>query len=62
MDLYKGIIPDFNSTIDQLVSGPLIALEVRQENVCEQFKRVCGSYNPEKGKTRERDTLRVLYG
>jgi len=29
MDLYKGILPDFNQTIDQLVSGPVIALEVR---------------------------------
>ena len=29
MELYKGIIPDFQSTVDQLVSGVSIALEVR---------------------------------
>ena len=29
MEIYKGIIPDFQSTVDQLVSGVSIALEVR---------------------------------
>lgn len=33
LDLYKGILPDFSQSIDQLVSGACIALEVRQDDV-----------------------------
>ena len=28
-ELYKGVHPEYNSMIDQCVSGPIIALEVR---------------------------------
>ena len=57
-------MPDFNETIDQLVSGPCIALEVRQKDVVESFKKLCGVYNPKVGreKYRETNTLRALYG
>ena len=58
MELYKGIISDFSQTIDQLVSGVCIALEIRQEDVVQQFRKVCGAYDPNKGKGREKDTLR----
>ena len=33
MQLYRPFIADFSHTIDQLVSGPCIAMEIRQENV-----------------------------
>ncbi len=62
--MYKGVIADFEQTIDQLVSGLSIALEIRQENVVKQFKKICGAYDPVIGKNRhgERDTIRALYG
>lgn len=63
MDLYKGVVPDFQQTIDQLVSGPCLAMEVRQDSVVEDFKKVCGAYDPNRGKQRgERDTIRVQFG
>lgn len=64
LDLYRGVIPDFNNTVDQLVSGLCIALEVRQENVVDSFKRICGSLDPQIGKSRkgETDTIRAMYG
>ena len=33
LELYKPLIRDFSLTVDQLVSGPCIALEIRQEDV-----------------------------
>lgn len=63
LDLYKGVIPDFDQSIDQLVSGTCIALEIRQENVVQSFKNICGAYDPNVGKTKgERDTLRAQFG
>ena len=42
-----------------MVSGPCIALEVRQENVVQSFKSLCGAFDPNVGKQKgERSTLR----
>lgn len=32
--------------IDQLSSGPMIALEVRQDGAVEKFRQLCGPYDP----------------
>ena len=29
LELYKGVVPDYSAMIDQMVSGPCIALEIR---------------------------------
>lgn len=53
MDLYRIVLNhDFNQTIDQLVSGPSVALEIRQKDVVDSFKKLCGAYNPRVGKER----------
>ncbi len=62
-ELYKGVLPDFNLMIDQMVSGPCLAMEVRQDNVWPSFKNLCGAFDPKIGASKgERDTLRQLYG
>ena len=46
-----------------MVSGPCIALEVRQENVISSFKALCGAYDPEVGRAKgEKNSLRSLFG
>lgn len=58
-ELYKGVLPDFSAMIDQIVSGPCIALEVRQDNVVQGFKSLCGCYDPAVGASKgERSTIR----
>jgi len=32
--------------IDQLASGPCVAIEVRQENAVERLRSFCGPYDP----------------
>jgi len=62
-ELYKGILPDYNAMIDQCISGPLIALEIRQENAVQQFKQLCGAFDPTSGRGKgEANTLRTRYG
>lgn len=48
--------------IDQLASGPCVAMEVRQENAVEQFRNFCGPYDPEIARKLEPKTLRARYG
>jgi nucleoside-diphosphate kinase len=48
-ELYKGVLPEYSQMIDQIVSGPLIAMEIRQENVVSGFKALCGAYDPRVG-------------
>jgi nucleoside-diphosphate kinase len=46
--------------LDQIVSGPCIIMEIRQENAVASFKALCGCYDPKIGsnKAGEKDTLR----
>jgi len=43
-----------------MVSGPCIAMEIRQDNVVGSFKKLCGAYDPRIGASKERegDTIR----
>jgi nucleoside-diphosphate kinase len=48
--------------IDHLASGPAVALEVRQENAVEKFRKLCGPYDPEIARKLEPNTLRAKFG
>lgn len=37
-DVYKGVLPEYLPLVEHLASGPLIALEVRQENAVNVFR------------------------
>jgi nucleoside-diphosphate kinase len=45
-EAYK-FLPEQKKLIDHLSSGPAVALEVRQDNVVEKFRKLCGPYDPE---------------
>ena len=48
--------------IDHLASGPSVALEVRQENVVEKLRKLCGPYDPEIARKLEPGSLRAKVG
>ena len=60
-EVYK-FLPECKRMIDQLASGPCVALEVRQENAVEELRKFCGPYDPEIGKKVEEKSLRARYG
>jgi len=62
-ELYKGVVPEYSQMIDQVICGPCIALEVRQENAVVSLKQLCGGFDPNIAKTKgERGTLRQEFG
>lgn len=62
MDVYKGVLPEYLPLIEHLSNGPLIALEVRQENAVCSFKELCGPHDPEIAKHLRPNTIRAKFG
>lgn len=62
LDVYKGVLPEYSALVEHLTSGPVIAMEVRQENVVQSFREVCGPHDPELAKTLRKGTIRAELG
>lgn len=57
-DVYKGVLPEYLPLIEHMSSGPMIALEVRQENVVAALRDLCGPHDPEIAKHLRANTIR----
>ncbi|CAG9321915.1 NME7_3 [Blepharisma stoltei] len=62
LEVYKGVLPEYVATVDELTSGPLIAMEIRQENVVQSFRQLCGPIDPEVAKNLRPGTIRARFG
>jgi len=61
-DVYKGVLPEYLPLIEHMSSGPMLALEVRQENVVHALRELCGPHDPEIAKHLRPNTLRAKFG
>lgn len=57
-DVYKGVLPEYLPLIENLTSGPVIALEVRQTNAVQAFRDLCGPHDPEIARHLRPNTIR----
>ncbi|XP_066601082.1 nucleoside diphosphate kinase homolog 7 isoform X2 [Prorops nasuta] len=66
LEVYKGVLPDYESMVVELQSGACIAMEVKpkdeQLNVNVEFRKLCGPLDPEIAKQIRPNTLRAKYG
>ena len=62
LDVYKGVLPEYSALVEHMTSGPVIALEVRQDNVVQAFRELCGPHDPELAKTLRKGTIRAELG
>jgi len=62
LEVYKGVLPEFVALVDQFTSGPCIALEIRQENVVQSFRELCGPLDPEVARHLRPSTIRARFG
>ena len=58
-DVYKGVLPEYLPLIEHISNGPVVALEVRQENVVTAFRNLVGPHDPEIAKYIRPQTLRA---
>ena len=57
-DVYKGVLPELQPIIENLSGGPVIALEIRQQNSVAAFRDLCGPHDPEIARHLRPDTIR----
>ena len=56
------MVPEYNQLVEELTSGPCVALEVRQDNVVSSLRELCGPHDPEMARTVRPRSLRAIYG
>lgn len=61
-EVYNGVLPEYSALIDHVTSGPVIVLEVRQEDVIPQLRALVGPHDPQIGQQIRQKTLRAMFG
>lgn len=62
LDVYKGVLPEYLEMCHQLVVGPALVMEIRQENAVNAFRQLVGPHDPEVAKHLRPDTIRAQFG
>ena len=60
--VYKNVIPEYLPIIENFTSGPILALEIRQQNAVNSFRELCGPHDPEIAKHLRPETIRAKFG
>eukprot|EP00829_Urostomides_striatus_P017432 TRINITY_DN601_c0_g1_i1.p1 TRINITY_DN601_c0_g1~~TRINITY_DN601_c0_g1_i1.p1 ORF type:complete len:334 (-),score=115.50 TRINITY_DN601_c0_g1_i1:54-995(-) len=61
-EVYKGVLPEYTPMVEHLVTGPVIAMEIRQENVVPALRSLVGPHDPEIAKQLRPKTIRAKFG
>ena len=67
LEVYKGVLVagEFNSMVDEMVSGPCVAVEVADRDGAspvEAFRELCGPMDPELGRVLRPKSIRAQFG
>ena len=46
LEVYKGVVAEYNQMVTQLTSGPCVALELTASNAHSEFREFCGPADP----------------
>lgn len=61
-EAYKGVLPEYHDMIETVTTGPVIAMEVRQDDVVPKLRALVGPHDPDIGKSIRKNTIRALFG
>jgi len=63
-EVYKGVFPEYNSMVDELISGDFIAIEISDQegNPVEALREFCGPADPEIARVLRPRSLRAQFG
>ncbi|DAZ98151.1 TPA: hypothetical protein N0F65_005617 [Lagenidium giganteum] len=65
LEVYEGVVPHFNETVDHFTTGPCIAMELsgtNAESVVGRFRDHAGPWDVEMAKELQPQTIRARYG
>ena len=47
-EVYKGVFPEYSMMIEHMsTGGPIVVMEIRQEEAVNAFRKFCGPHDPE---------------
>ena len=61
-DAYKGVLPEYSQIISTIINGPIIAMEVRQDDVIPKLRALCGPHDPDIAKALRPNSIRAIFG
>ena len=61
-EVYRGVLPEFIQMIEHIISGPVIVMEIRQENVVLSLRDLVGPHDPEIAKHVKPSSIRAQFG
>lgn len=61
-EIYKGVLPEYSQMIDSMSCGPIIAMEVRQDDVVNKLRALVGPQDPDIAKKLRPNTIRAKFG
>jgi|EP01082_Thalassiosira_pseudonana_P003144 nucleoside-diphosphate kinase len=69
LEVYDGVVPEYKEMVDEMCSGPLVAMEIRlkptephPDEVVEKFRAHCGPWDVSMAKELYSQTIRGLFG
>lgn len=62
LEVYNTVVPEYSAMVQELCSGPSIAMELRAENAVNSFRSFAGPADPVIARALRPDTLRARYG
>ncbi len=66
LEVYKGVVPECTDWVEELVSGKVVALQLRfasaPESTVLAVRELCGAHDPEIAQHLHPNSLRALYG
>lgn len=62
LECYRGVLPEWQATLDSLTDGPAVVLCVRGQDVVHRLRELAGPYNTEIAKHLAPTSLRARFG
>lgn len=62
LDVYQGVLPEYAAILTHITSGPVLALEVRQDDVVNKLRALVGPHDPVLAQTLRPNTIRAIFG
>lgn len=62
-EVYKGVFPEYSMLIEHIsTGGPIIVMEIRQDDAVNSFRKFCGPHDPELARQINPGSLRAQFG
>ena len=61
-EIYKGVLPEYSQMIESVICGPIIAIEVRQNDCVNKLRALVGPHDPDIAKALRPNTIRAKFG